>query len=276
MAEWALPERFATDDGEIAWARLGDGPPVVLVHGTPWSSWTWRRLAPHLAERHTVYAFDLLGFGASEQRDGQDVSLAAHGARLAALLEHWGLDRPALVAHDIGGAAALRAHLLHDRQVAALALIDVVALAPWGSAFYRLVTEHAPVFEQLPPAIHEGVVRAYIGTAQPRPLAPEAEDALAAPWLTPAGQPAFYRQMAQGDRRDTDVIEPLLHGIEAPTLVVWGEADPWVPVAKGEELAARIPGARLELLDGAGHLVQEVEPEALARLIDEHLRAALG
>ena len=229
MAGWVLRERFATDGGAIAWDRLGAGPPVVLVHGTPWSSWTWRRIAPRLAERFTVYVFDLLGFGASEQRAGQDVSLAGHGARLAALLAHWELDRPAVVAHDIGGAAILRAHLLHGRDVAALALVNVVALAPWGSPFYRLVRDHDAVFEQLPAAIHEGVVRAYVGTAQPRPLPRDAEDALTAPWLGPAGQSAFYRQIAQGDQRDTDAVEPLYGRIAAPTLVVWGTDDPVDP-----------------------------------------------
>jgi pimeloyl-ACP methyl ester carboxylesterase len=59
-------QRFETGAGAIAWDSFGEGPPVVLVHGTPWSSWTWRRLAPDLASRFTVYVFDLLGFGAPE------------------------------------------------------------------------------------------------------------------------------------------------------------------------------------------------------------------
>jgi pimeloyl-ACP methyl ester carboxylesterase len=275
VSEWVLRERFASDAGEIAWDRLGQGPPVVMVHGTPWSSWTWRRVAPRLAERFSVYVFDLLGFGASEKRSGQDVSLAAHGARLAALLEYWGLQRPGMVAHDIGGAAALRAHLLHHRPVAALALIDVVALGPWGSPFYRLVREHAGVFEQLPAAIHEGVLRAYIGSAQPRPLDRSVEDALIAPWLGEVGQSAFYRQIAHGDPRDTDVVEPLYDRITAPTLVIWGEADPWISVARGVELAGLIRHARLEVLSTAGHLVQEEQPDELVCLLREHLDAAL-
>lgn len=274
MGDWALRRRFDTGAGAIAWDSFGHGPPVVLVHGTPWSSWTWRRLAPDLAARFTVYVFDLLGFGASDKGAGQDVSLAAHGRRLAALLDFWDLERPAIVAHDIGGAAALRAHLLHDRRVASLALVDVVALAPWGSVFYRLVGEHREVFEQLPAPIHEGVLRAYVATAQPRPLDPDLESALIAPWLGPAGQSAFYRQIAQGDQRDTDEIEPLYGQIAAPTLVVWGEADPWLPVEQGRELARRIPDARLEVLPEAGHLVQEDAPDELARLLGEHLRQA--
>lgn len=265
-----------TDTGEIAWDRLGEGPPVVMVHGTPWSSWTWRRVAPRLAERFSVYVFDLLGFGASEKRPGQDVSLAAHGARLGRLLDYWELEAPAVVAHDIGGATALRAHLLHDRPVSAFALIDVVALAPWGSPFYRLVRGHSAVFEQLPAAIHDGVLRAYVRTAQPQPLDRPVEDALIGPWLGRAGQSAFYRQIAQGDQRHTDEIEPLYPQINAPTLVIWGEADPWIPVARGVELAQRIPGARLELLPTAGHLVQEDQPDELARLLGEHLDSAFA
>jgi pimeloyl-ACP methyl ester carboxylesterase len=274
VGEWVLRERFRTDAGEIAWDRFGDGPPVVMVHGTPWSSWTWRQIAPRLAERFSVYVFDLLGFGASDQRPGQDVSLAAHGARLAALLDFWGLDAPAMVAHDIGGATALRAHLLHHRRIAALVLMDVVVLAPWGSPFYRLVREHETVFAQLPAAIHEGVLRAYVGTAQLRPLDRDVEDALISPWLGFAGQSAFYRQIAQGDERHTDEIEPLLEQITAPTLVIWAEADPWLPVARGAEIAQRIPSARLELLAGAGHLVQEDQPDELARLLRRQLDSA--
>jgi pimeloyl-ACP methyl ester carboxylesterase len=277
VANWTLRERFATGaGGEIAWDRFGQGPPIVLVHGTPWSSWSWRHVAPALAERFTVHVFDLLGFGASDKDPGQDVSLAAHGQRLADLIDSWGLDSPALVAHDIGGATALRAHLLHQRPVAALALIDVVALRPWGSPFYRLVREHPSVFERLPAALHEGLVRAYVQTAQTRPLDRDVETALVSPWLGAAGQSAFYRQIAQGDERHTDEIEPLYGQITAPTLVVWGEGDPWLPLERGRELARRLPAARLEVLPGAGHLVQEDRPEELIRLLAGHLGRAFG
>jgi pimeloyl-ACP methyl ester carboxylesterase len=155
--------------------------------------------------------------------------------------------------------------------VAALALIDVVALAPWGSPFYRLVRDHHTVFEQLPAAIHEGVLRAYVGTAQPRALDRDVEDSLIAPWLGPAGQSAFYRQIAQADQRHTDDIEPLLGTITAPTLVIWGEADPWLHATIGTELAERIRGAELVLLPTDGHLVQEDQPDELTRLLRRHL-----
>ena len=276
VAAWELRERFATDAGDIAWDRFGDGPAVVLVHGTPWSSWTWRRVARALSEHFSLYVFDLLGFGASDKRPEQDVSLAAHGRRLVALCDFWQLERPAVVAHDIGGAVALRAHLLHGRQMAALALVDVVVLAPWGTAFFQLVRDHESVFGELPSAIHEGLLRAYVQTAHPRPLDSDLEAALISPWLGAAGQSAFYRQIAHSDQSDTDEIEPLLGQISTPTLVVWGEADPWIPLEHAHQLARRIPGARLAVLESAGHLVQEDEPDRLIRLVGEHLRRELG
>jgi pimeloyl-ACP methyl ester carboxylesterase len=69
-------------------------------------------------------------------------------------------------------------------------------------------------------------------------------------------------------------LSGLLPCIHAPTLVVWGEDDPWLSAAGGAELARRIPGARFELLRGAGHLVQEDAPDELIRLLGEHLAAA--
>lgn len=269
--DWNLTQRFTADGGDVAWGQVGQGPPVVLVHGTPWSSWTWRHLVAQLSARYRVYVFDLLGFGASEKRDGQNVSIAAQGALLAQLVKVWGLRSPAVIAHDIGGAITLRAHLLHGLQCHALALIDVVAIGEWGSPFYRLVREHREVFEQLPASIHEGVLRAYVNTAQARPLKRATEDALIGPWLGADGQRAFYRQIAQGDQRHTLEVEARYGEINVPTLVVWGGVDPWLSPALGQKLASRIPGARFELLPDAGHLVQEDAPQRLWDLLREHL-----
>src|SRR5690606_32031216 len=88
------------------------------------------------------------------------------------------------------------------------------------------------------------------------------------------GQGAFYRQIAQADQRHTDEIEPRYRDIDLPVLVCWGEEDTWLPVAQARELVKRIPGARLRLLPGAGHLVQEDAPAQLTgvllRFLDAH------
>src|SRR5690606_6433457 len=71
-----LPNTSIIDGNAVRWGRMGSGPPLVAIHGTPFSSQVWRRMVPHLADRRTIYFFDLVGYGQSEMRDGQDVSLA--------------------------------------------------------------------------------------------------------------------------------------------------------------------------------------------------------
>ncbi|GGW96119.1 oxidoreductase [Streptomyces malachitofuscus] len=265
MNEWQPTETFRSTSGDVRWGSLGKPgrDPVVLLHGTPFSSYVWRAVARSLARRHQVFVWDMPGYGASEMSVGQDVSLAAQGRVFTELLAHWELEEPFVVAHDFGGAVSLRAHLLHGARYRALALVDPVALAPWGSPFFRLVGEHSEVFEQLPPALHRALVREYVTSASSPGLHPAVLDRLVRPWLGEAGQAAFYRQIAQADQLHTDEVQDRYGEIGIPTLVCWGEDDTWIPVAKGRELAARIPGARLEPIAGAGHLVQEDAPAEL-------------
>ncbi|RSO02451.1 alpha/beta hydrolase [Streptomyces sp. WAC 05379] len=270
-SDWHLTRTFSSASGDVRWDRLGPpgGPPVVLLHGTPFSSFVWRAVARSLAREYDVHVWDMPGYGSSEKAEGQDVSLAAQGRVLGELLAHWQLTEPLVVAHDFGGAVALRAHLLHDARYRALALVDPVALAPWGSPFFRLVGAHADVFERLPPALHGALVREYVSSASSPGLRPDVLDRLVEPWLDDTGQAAFYRQIAQADQRYTDEIQGRYGGIGIPTLVCWGEDDTWIPIAKGHELAALVPGARFEPIAGAGHLVQEDAPAQLtAALLD--------
>lgn len=260
----ALDERFPWRGGEVRWTRLGSGPDVVLCHGTPWSAQLWVPIAEALSSTFTVHLWDMPGFGTSRTGPDQDVSLAAQGEVFRALLGHWDLAGPPhVVAHDVGGAVALRAHLLGGARYASLALVDVVALAPWGSEFFRLVAAHAEVFARLPAHLHEALVRAYVAGAAHRPLPATTHDALVEPWLGPSGQEAFYRQIAQADQRDTDEFGSRLGELDLPVLIAWGTEDAWIPVDRAHRLAATVPDARLRLISGAGHLVQLDAPEAL-------------
>lgn len=270
-----LDRRFAWRGREVAWTAFGSGPPLVFCHGTPWSSWLWEPYARALAAEFTVHLWDMPGYGASSKDAGHDVDLGVQGELFADLLEHWrpawsgGPDDgpaplPHVVAHDYGGAVALRAALLHGARYASLCLVDVVALRPWGSPYFALVREHAAVFMSTPATVHRGALEAYVRTAAHRPLRDEDLAALVAPWTGEAGQAAFYRQIAQADERYTAQLEPLLGGLDVPTRVLWGEQDTWIPADRAQRLADALPDADVRLLPGAGHLVQLDAPVALA------------
>jgi pimeloyl-ACP methyl ester carboxylesterase len=263
MNAWTLGREYGSSQGAVRYEVFGAGPPLVLVHGTPFSAYVWRKVVPALAETNTVYAFDLPGYGTSEKREGQDVSLAAQGRILSELLDHWGLDKPAVAGHDFGGAVALRTHLLEGRDFRAIALIDAVALSPWGSPFYRLVQDHVGVFRRIPDYMHEAMVAAYVRDATYEPMDDDALKPYVEPWLGAEGQEAFYRQIVQNDSRYTDEVQPLYGRIERPVMIVWGENDRWIPLEKGEQLREAIPGSRLKTIPCCAHLAQEDAPETV-------------
>ncbi|WP_261163803.1 alpha/beta fold hydrolase [Microbacterium sp. Marseille-Q6965] len=251
-----LTQEFSWRGRTVRWDRSGNGPALVFLHGTPWSSQLWRPIADALAKTFTVYLWDMPGYGASSKEPSHRVDLGVQGELFAALLEHWGLARPHVIAHDFGGAVALRARLLHNAAYASLCLTDVVALAPWGSPFFNLVKANASVFEQLPPAIHRGAVEAYISGASHRGLQAADLRMLVEPWTGPAGQAAFYRQIAQADESFTTEIEPLFGSITEPVHIIWGAEDTWIPADRAQRLKAAMPHATVTLIPDAGHLIQ--------------------
>jgi pimeloyl-ACP methyl ester carboxylesterase len=269
---WTIERRWRSKIGVVAYDILGSGPPVVLVHGTPSSSYLWRHVARFLSSSRTVHVYDLPGYGASEMSEGQDVSLGAQARVLRALLEHWRLDRPRIVAHDFGGAITLRAHLLEGCEFERIVLLDPVALAPWGSPFFRLVRDNVAVFQQMPAAIHEAIVAAYLRGAFYRPISDEQLAVYVRPWLGDVGQRAFYRQIEQADQRFTDEIEPLYQTIRSPVSILWGAEDAWIPPATGERLQSLIPGSTLRVIESAGHFLQEDAPTAVGEAVLEALQ----
>lgn len=262
---WQLRRTFVPSTGEdIAYDVFGEGPPLVLMHGTPSSTYLWRNVVPSLAEQFTVHLHDLAGYGASTQRDGQDVSIAAQTRIAAELLDHWGLDQPAIAGHDFGAAVTLRLMLLDGRRFRRVALLDAVAIAPWITPFSRHVHRYMEAFATVPDHIHRQMIATHIRTAIHRAISEDDLDPYLRPWLGPIGQAAYYRQVSQFDERYTREIEPRYGEIDVPTLVLWGADDGWLDPRFGKRLAESIPGARLTLIPNAGHFVQEDQPAAVA------------
>lgn len=263
QARWQVRERVDSPAGRIAFGRTGSGPPLVLAHGWPWSSFAWHRVIPQLAENFEVFWYDMPGYGLSEKAPDQPTSLDVQGEIFAFMLEHFGIDKPHVLAHDFGGAVTLRAHLLHACDYASLLLMNVVAISPWGSEFFDHVGRHVEAFTGLPRAIHEAVVRAYIRGALVSKIEETDFESLCLPWLSEEGRVSFYRQFAQADERYTDEIEPLLSDLRCRAKIIWGELDPWIPIARGHELAKRISWADFKPIAEVGHLPQIEAPHAV-------------
>ncbi len=270
-AEWKLSRSFSYEGQHVAFDVVGTGPPVVLVHGTPWSSFNWRKVIAALSVRYTVFFYDLLGYGQSQKSAGQDVSLQLQGKLLGRLIAHWKLSDPMIVGHDFGGTTVLRSHLLEGVSYSKMALVDPVAVGPWGSPFFQHVRVHEAAFAGVPPYIHAAIVDAYVRGAMHLSPNPETLAGILRPWLNDEGQSAFYRQISQADQKYTDEVEPLFGSITCRPLLVWGEEDTWIPIEKGHALHKMIPGSKFIPVPSAGHLVQEDAPQLLADILLDFL-----
>ena len=283
----ALP----TSRGSVHALVGGSGPPLLLLHGYPQSHLMWHAAAPLLAERHTVVASDLAGYGASF-RPAPAPDHAPHGKRAMArdqveAMAALGFDRFAVAGHDRGGRVAYRMALDHPARVERLAVLDIVptgevwrradaafARGYWHWAFLSLP---APLPERLiggdPEAYFDLHVRAGLGLgAAPGRYPAEVMDAYRRWFDDPAAVEAMcedYRAGATIDVAHDDADRAAGRRVGCPTLVLWsargalprfyddvlGVWRPWAPDVRGEGV-------------DASHFIPEDRPqETAARLL---------
>lgn len=266
MSNWKLPYTFIFEGRQVKYGIEGEGSPLVLVHGTPWSSFNLRHLIQALSADYKVYYFDLLGYGESDKSNA-DVSLGIQNKLLDALVSHWGIKCPYIVGHDFGGTTVLRNHILDKREYKKIVVIDPVALSPWGSPFFKHIEKNEQAFAGVPDYIHSAIVEAYVKTAAHQRLDDETMTGVLTPWKGEDGKQAFYRQIAQADSKYTDDFQDKFDEINAPVLIMWGEEDQWIPLEQGYRLQSRIQNSKLITIPNTGHLVIEEAPVTLAKEI---------
>jgi pimeloyl-ACP methyl ester carboxylesterase len=258
----------------------GDGPPVVLLHGIGRDRDDWRRVAPALAERFTVHAIDIEGFGSSEPW-GETVSLASMARAVRATLVAVGEHRPVrLVGNSMGGAVALRIAADDPSTVERLVLISpagfgadamlglrlltvpvlgpaLLALdaSPLSLRLRALLVDHEPTARELAAASayrlrHRGMRRQYLQVI--RDL-------------------GAWRGIHEGWRQE---VLGALAEAGLPTLVLWGDRDTVLPYAHLAAVQQAVPHAETMPLPGLGHMPQLEQPERIGGLLTDFLARA--
>ena len=275
----SIPLRHVRIHGhDVGYRLAGHGPTVLLVHGLAGSSRTWRDVMPSLAERHTVLAPDLLGHGESAKPLG-DYSLGAYASGMRDLLGVLGIPRATVVGQSLGGGIAMQLGYQHPEIVERLVLVGSGGLGREVSWLLRLLT--LPGAEYLMPLAFPSFLRDR-GNDAARLLhriglrAPQvAEMWRAYSSLTGAeNRHAFIRTLRT-------VIEPRGQAVSArdrlylaaamPALVVWGDADPIIPVEHAYEAHAAMPGSRLEIFEGVGHFPHSEQPDRFVEVLTDFI-----
>ncbi|MGZ6545857.1 MAG: alpha/beta fold hydrolase [Actinomycetota bacterium] len=264
--------RAATSGGELAYTDDGDGPPVLLLHGFPQSSFMWRDLAPLLAARFHVIVPDLLGHGDSDKPERAPLDLAAQAGYIRELLAQLGIERFAAIGHSLGGGLA-QVLALDGAGVDALVLIDCAALDAWPSSATREV-QATPPSQEVELLVDSGIRAAlHAGMAEPDRITESHVREYLRPWSGEEGVAAFFRAVRAIDGRGLAGREDELAALDIPVLIFWGEDDPFYPVAIAERLNEAIPTSTLGILPGRGHFLVEDAIETIGPMIYEYLRA---
>jgi pimeloyl-ACP methyl ester carboxylesterase len=269
----------ATPSGEIACTEFGEGPTALFVHGVGTSGALWRQVIEDLSGTSRCIAADLPAHGASPARD--DMSPAALAEALADLCDSLGLGQVDLVGNDTGGAIAQIFAARHPDKIRTLTLTNcecegnfpppdfapVVELARQG-AYAPLVAELAANPEAL-----AANPQANAGYQHPDrvPLDVWREYAAGIAGTIERAR-GFERLIASLDPADIEASGGRLRTLQAPTLLVWGTADPNFAVKWAYYLRDIIPGAREVIeVDGAKMFFPEERPEDLAPHLHRHL-----
>jgi pimeloyl-ACP methyl ester carboxylesterase len=273
-AGWPEPHFERIGGVRTAIYETGEGPPVLLLHGSSIcvdARLTWFRLLPELARTHRVISYDQPGFGLSEVPASRSLpdrlKRTDHARELVRTLD---LDDCVVIGHSEGGFIATRLALDEPSPVARLIVVTSGATSPAlgdaRDAAWKAAAGKA--YDYVGRSVDEDRL---VATEErlARRSDPDFEALLRVNYRrdVATGHVEMFRELGRG-RADygayTAVQErevlPFLDRLRAPTTLIWGGADATVPIARGEALAGLIPEARLEVLDGAGHWVMHDAP----------------
>ena len=251
---------------EIAYERVGAGPPLVFVHGAAEDGRVWRPQLTALADEFTVAAWDEPGAGRSSDVP-PEFGLADYGNCLAALIDVVALGPAHVAGLSWGGTVVLELYRRHPELVATLILVDTYA--GWKGSLSedevrarlagarQMLAAPAEAFDPTLPGLFAG--------DPPAEFVPLLEEIAAA--VRPESLRTQLLVMAEADQRD------LLSRIAVPTLLIWGELDARSPLSVAHQFEQAIPDTKLVVIPHAGHVSNLEQPEQFNEAVREFCRA---
>ena len=251
---------------EIAYERVGDGPPLVFVHGAAQDSRAWRPQLDALADEFTVVAWDEPGAGRSSDVPA-DFALADYAECLATLIDALASGAAHVAGLSWGGTVVLELYRRHPELVATLLLIDTYAGWKGSLPEEEVRARLAGVREMLeaPPEAFDPTLPGLFANGPPADFVPLLEQIDAS--VRPHSLGTQLGVMAETDQRD------LLPLIAVPTLLLWGEHDSRSPLAVARQFEQAIAGAELVVLPDAGHVSNLEQPDAFNKAVRRFCRA---
>ena len=267
--DWREHQRWVAIDGR--WVNvidMGEGPPVVFIHGLSGSWQNWLEQVPHFAREHRVVAMDLPGFGHSEM-PADKITIPGYGRFVDALLAELGIDAAAVVGNSMGGFIGAELAIQFPPRVERLVLVSAAGLTSVHLRNERALTALRKAGNVL--AFYTGWVATRSDTLSRRPrlrrllfqMVAAHPERLPAPLIAEqirgSGKPGFIDAL---DALTDYPIRDRLGEIACPTLIVWGTEDHLVPLRDADEFEKLIPNARKIVWEDTGHVPMLERPAA--------------
>ncbi len=242
----------------IAWERRGAGPPLVLIHGLGYARWGWEPVVEALAARFELILFDNRGIGESDAPPGP-YTTADLASDVVRVMDEAGLGRAHVLGTSLGGMVAQELALGAPERIDRLVL---ACTTPGGPEAYPLPEGTQRLLAEAPSLEPAVALRLFVENAlAPSTVTarPEIVERILAHRLAAPQNPAFWAAQAAAAATFDRLAD--LGAISVPTLLQHGTEDRVVDVRNASLLAARIPGAAVELFENAGHLFFWEQPE---------------
>lgn len=256
------------DDIRMRWEENGSGDPVILVHGIPTCPALWRDVAP-LIEGHRVLAWEMPGYGASiPEGEGRDISVSAQADYLVAWMRAIGIERAALVGHDLGGGVVQIAAVRHPEMFSGMLITNGISYDSWPVPLIKGVAMAGSILQYAPDGSLHALLRMIYGKGHETDAAAEAAFAAhAGHYDAHGGAEAFVRQAKSLNVEDTKAVADRLPLLDMPARIVWGAADDFQKIEYGERLAKDLR-APLRRIEGGKHFTPEDHPQLIAEEIN--------
>lgn len=277
FAEIAGLKVHLRDEGPPPSAAAGSGPPaaeptpIVLIHGTSSSLHTWDGWTEVLKRERRVIRFDLPGFGLTGPNAEHDYSITAYVRFVVATLDALHVRRAILAGNSLGGFVAWATAAAHPDRIERIILVDSSGYppkpqsVPIGFRIARMPVLNRLMQNTLPRHIIESSLKNVYG--DPSKVTPELVDRYRDMTLRAGNRVAIVHRFRQGYTGNQDQIRAL----RLPTLILWGSRDRLVPPEHGQAFARDIPGSKLVMFDGLGHVPQEEDPAATLAAVQAFL-----
>lgn len=251
----------------------GAGEPVLLLHGFPASSYLWSNVVRCMPDGYRLIVLDQLGYGRSDRPDGAALSVSAHAQRALDVLDVLQVPRACIVGHGLGGAVAQWMAVHAPERVTRLALVSSVGLSAWPAWRTRVAQFARPVARLLPASLVAGqAYAALLRGFDDRDEGRHALDQFLRPFAQPLGRDPLLAHLAALRPDETATLD--LGAIRAPTAIVHGARDPFVPVSMARALQRAIPAASLDVLSEGRHYLPLDAPDRVAAAVGALLTRA--